>query len=124
MTLNIDGDLAPPSPKVGASPNGPLRVAIGRPVGSGKTALTDALCKTMRDRFNIAAVTNDIYTQGDAQFLTRSEALTADRIVGVKTGGCPHIAIREGASMNLAAIADLGAKFSSSRFDLYRVRRR
>lgn len=111
MTLDIDSDLATPSTKLGASPNGPLRVGIGGPVGSGKTALTDALCKTMRDRFNIAVVTNDIYTQEDAQFLTRSEALTADRIVGVETGGCPHTAIREDASMNLAAIADLGAKF-------------
>ena len=86
-----------------------LRVGIGGPVGSGKTALMDALCKRLRDRFSIAAVTNDIYTREDAEFLTRSEALPADRIVGVETGGCPHTAIREDASMNLAAIDDLRA---------------
>jgi urease accessory protein len=85
------------------SPNGPLRLGIGGPVGSGKTALTDALCKDLRDMFEIAVVTNDIYTQEDAQFLTRSGAL--------ETGGCPHTAIREDASMNLAAIADLTRKF-------------
>lgn len=84
-----------------------LRVGIGGPVGSGKTALMDALCKRLRDRFEIAAVTNDIYTREDAEFLIRSEALPAERIVGVETGGCPHTAIREDASMNLAAIADL-----------------
>ncbi len=94
-----------------SSPNGPLRVGIGGPVGSGKTALTDALCKHLRDIFEIAVVTNDIYTQEDAQFLTRSGALPADRITGVETGGCPHTAIREDASMNLAAIADLTRKF-------------
>ncbi|MBT5049401.1 MAG: urease accessory protein UreG [Rhodospirillaceae bacterium] len=91
--------------------HGPLRVGIGGPVGSGKTALTDALCKHLRDRYEIAVVTNDIYTQEDAQFLTRSGALSPDRITGVETGGCPHTAIREDASMNLAAIADLSAKF-------------
>ena len=84
-----------------------LRVGIGGPVGSGKTALTLALCKALRDRFNLAVVTNDIYTQEDAQFLTRNEALERDRIVGVETGGCPHTAIREDASMNLAAIDEL-----------------
>ncbi len=84
-----------------------FRVGIAGPVGSGKTALVDALCKTMRDRFNIAVVTNDIYTQEDAQFLVRSQALDPDRIVGVETGGCPHTAIREDASMNLAAIEQL-----------------
>jgi urease accessory protein len=93
------------------SPNGPLRLGIGGPVGSGKTALTDALCKHLRDLFEIAVVTNDIYTQEDAQFLTRSGALPPERITGVETGGCPHTAIREDASMNLAAIADLTRKF-------------
>jgi urease accessory protein len=94
-----------------SSPHGPLRVGIRRPVGSGKTALTDALCKHLRDRFEIAVVTNDIYTQEDAEFLTRSGALPPDRITGVETGGCPHTAIREDASINLAAIADLNLKF-------------
>ncbi len=93
------------------SPNGPLRVGIGGPVGSGKTALMDALCKTMRKRYDIAAVTNDIYTKWDAEFLVRAGALDPDRIVGVETGGCPHTAIREDASMNLAAVADMRAKF-------------
>ncbi len=93
------------------SPNGPLRVGVGGPVGSGKTALMDALCKRLRDRYNIAAITNDIYTKEDAEFLTRSGALTADRILGVETGGCPHTAIREDASINLAAVAELRAKF-------------
>ena len=93
------------------SPHGPLRVGIGGPVGSGKTALTDALCKHMRDRYDIAVVTNDIYTQEDAQFLTRSGALVPERIVGVETGGCPHTAIREDASINLAAVADMNRKF-------------
>lgn len=89
----------------------PLRVGIGGPVGSGKTALLDVLCKAMRADYDIAVVTNDIYTQEDAQFLTKSEALPAERIVGVETGGCPHTAIREDASMNLAAVEDLQAKF-------------
>ncbi|MEE3329402.1 MAG: urease accessory protein UreG [Myxococcota bacterium] len=84
-----------------------LRVGIGGPVGSGKTALMDALCKCLRDRFEIAAVTNDIYTKEDAEFLIKSMALPENRIVGVETGGCPHTAIREDASMNLAAIDDL-----------------
>jgi urease accessory protein len=93
------------------SPNGPLRVGVGGPVGSGKTALMDALCKKLRHRYNIAAITNDIYTKEDAEFLTRSGALTADRILGVETGGCPHTAIREDASINLAAVAELRTKF-------------
>jgi urease accessory protein len=88
-----------------------LRVGIGGPVGSGKTALVEALCKSMRDRFNIAVVTNDIYTQEDAQFLIKHAALNEDRIIGVETGGCPHTAIREDASMNLAAVAELNTRF-------------
>ena len=84
-----------------------LRVGIGGPVGSGKTALVEALCKKLRDDYRIAVVTNDIYTQEDSQFLTRNGALDAERIIGVETGGCPHTAIREDASMNLAAISDL-----------------
>lgn len=91
----------------------PLRIGIGGPVGSGKTALLDRLCKTMRDDYQIAVVTNDIYTREDAEFLVRSEALEADRIVGVETGGCPHTAIREDASMNLAAVEDLSARFGN-----------
>ncbi|PWG65710.1 urease accessory protein UreG [Sediminicurvatus halobius] len=89
----------------------PLRVGIGGPVGSGKTALTLALCKALRERLSIAVVTNDIYTREDAEFLTRHEALPAGRIVGVETGGCPHTAIREDASMNLTAVADLQSRF-------------
>jgi urease accessory protein len=88
-----------------------LRVGIGGPVGSGKTALVDALCKTLRDRYQVAVVTNDIYTREDAEFLTRSGALAPERIIGVETGGCPHTAIREDASMNLAAVAELGERF-------------
>ncbi|MBU1138057.1 MAG: urease accessory protein UreG [Proteobacteria bacterium] len=89
----------------------PLRLGIGGPVGSGKTALIDALCRKMRDRYQVAAVTNDIYTREDAEFLTRSQALPAERIVGVETGGCPHTAIREDASMNLAAVDDFIHRF-------------
>ena len=89
----------------------PLRVGIGGPVGSGKTALVDALCKSMRADWQIAVVTNDIYTKEDQQFLIRSQALPAERIVGVETGGCPHTAIREDASINLAAVDDLSARF-------------
>jgi urease accessory protein len=85
----------------------PLRVGVGGPVGSGKTALIDALCKRLRGRFQLAVVTNDIYTREDAEFLIHSQALEAQRIVGVETGGCPHTAIREDASMNLAAVEDL-----------------
>jgi urease accessory protein len=92
--------------------NGPLRVGIGGPVGSGKTALMDALCKAMRDRWSIAAITNDIYTREDAEFLERSGALPIERIMGVETGGCPHTAIREDASINLAAVAQMRARFT------------
>lgn len=88
----------------------PLRIGVGGPVGSGKTALLEVLCKTIRDRYNIAVVTNDIYTQEDAKILTRAEALEADRIIGVETGGCPHTAIREDASMNLAAVEELAVR--------------
>jgi urease accessory protein len=88
-----------------------LRIGIGGPVGSGKTALVEALCKALRDRYAIAVVTNDIYTQEDAQFLVRRQALSEDRIIGVETGGCPHTAIREDASMNLTAVEQLGARF-------------
>ena len=91
--------------------HGPLRVGVGGPVGSGKTALMDALCKRLRDRYEIAAITNDIYTKWDAEYLVRSGALVPDRIAGVETGGCPHTAIREDASANLAAIADMRQKF-------------
>jgi urease accessory protein len=89
-----------------------LRIGIGGPVGSGKTALTLALCKRLRDRFNIAVVTNDIYTEEDAQFLVRNEALAPERIIGVETGGCPHTAIREDASINLEAVARLNRRFT------------
>jgi len=89
----------------------PLRVGVGGPVGSGKTALLDALCKRLRGDYQLAVVTNDIYTREDAEFLIRSQALAAERIVGVETGGCPHTAIREDASMNLAAVADLQQRF-------------
>jgi len=89
----------------------PLRIGIGGPVGSGKTALMDWLCKRMRERWEIAAITNDIYTREDAEFLTRSGALPPDRIRGVETGGCPHTAIREDASINLAALAELSRLF-------------
>lgn len=94
-----------------ASANGPLRVGIGGPVGSGKTALVDSLCKAMRERFNLVAITNDIYTREDAEFLTRSGALPPERIRGVETGGCPHTAIREDASINLAAVAEMNRLF-------------
>jgi urease accessory protein len=91
----------------------PLRVGIGGPVGSGKTALTLSLCKAMRDKYEVAAVTNDIYTQEDAQFLVRNEALPPERIIGVETGGCPHTAIREDASINLEAVARLARTFGN-----------
>ena len=90
---------------------GPLRVGVGGPVGSGKTALVDRLCKHMRDHYDIAVITNDIYTKEDAEFLTRSGALPPERIMGVETGGCPHTAIREDASINLAALADMRGRF-------------
>jgi urease accessory protein len=93
------------------SPNGPLRVGIGGPVGAGKTTLTEMLCKAMRDRYSVAVVTNDIYTKEDALILNRVQALPEDRIIGVETGGCPHTAIREDASMNLAAIAEMNRRF-------------
>ncbi len=88
-----------------------LRIGVGGPVGSGKTALLEVLCKTLRNTYNIAVVTNDIYTQEDAKILTRAKALPENRIIGVETGGCPHTAIREDASMNLAAVADLQNRF-------------
>jgi urease accessory protein len=91
---------------------GPLRVGVGGPVGSGKTALVDRLCKHMRDAYDIAVITNDIYTKEDAEFLTRSGALPPERIMGVETGGCPHTAIREDASINLAALADMRRRFT------------
>ena len=94
-----------------ASEHGPLRVGIGGPVGSGNTTLTEKLCKVMRDEFSIAVVTNDIYTREDAMMLARLQALPEERIVGVETGGCPHTAIREDASINLAAITELNRKF-------------
>ncbi|OTG96248.1 urease accessory protein UreG [Acinetobacter sp. ANC 3832] len=94
------------------SERSPLRVGIGGPVGSGKTALTLNLCRALRDKYNMAVVTNDIYTKEDSNFLTRNEAMSPDRIVGVETGGCPHTAIREDASINLAAIDDLCEKFA------------
>jgi urease accessory protein len=93
------------------SPHGPLRVGIGGPVGSGKTALMEALCKAFRDRYDICAITNDIYTKEDALILTRAGALPETRIMGVETGGCPHTAIREDASINLAAVAEMRRKF-------------
>ena len=91
--------------------NGPFRVGIGGPVGSGKTALTERLCRRLRGSHDIAVITNDIYTREDAEFLTRAGALPPERITGVETGGCPHTAIREDASINLAAVADLRAAF-------------
>src|SRR4029077_9926021 len=94
-----------------ASAKNPLRVGIGGPVGSGKTALMDGLCKARRVRFEMLAITNDIYTREDAEFLTRSGALPPERIRGVETGGCPHTAIREDASINLAAVADINRQF-------------
>jgi urease accessory protein len=93
------------------SPNGPLRVGVGGPVGSGKTALMDVLCKSLSQKFDVAAITNDIYTKEDAEFLTKSGALPPERIMGVETGGCPHTAIREDASINLAAVADMRKRF-------------
>jgi urease accessory protein len=91
--------------------HGPFRVGVGGPVGSGKTALVDALCKRLRNRFEVAAITNDIYTKEDAEFLTRSGALPPERIMGVETGGCPHTAIREDASINLRAVDEMVRRF-------------
>lgn len=93
------------------SRNGPLRVGIGGPVGAGKTALVEALCRRMRETYSVVAITNDIYTREDAEILTRSGALPPERIMGVETGGCPHTAIREDCSLNLAAVATMTAKF-------------
>src|SRR5947209_520697 len=93
------------------SPHGPLRVGVGGPVGTGKTALMDALCKTFRDKYDIAAITNDIYTKEDAEFLTRAGSLPPERIMGIETGGCPHTAIREDASINLAGVAEMRRRF-------------
>lgn len=93
------------------SKNGPLRVGIGGPVGSGKTTITEKLCKAMRDEFSLAVVTNDIYTREDADALVRMQALPSERVIGVETGGCPHTAIREDATINLQAIADLNERF-------------
>ncbi|MCW5750545.1 MAG: urease accessory protein UreG [Alphaproteobacteria bacterium] len=94
------------------SANGPLRVGVGGPVGSGKTALVERLCKRLRADWNLAVVTNDIYTKEDAEFLTRAGALAPERIVGVETGGCPHTAIREDASINLAAVSEMTRRFT------------
>ena len=93
------------------SKNGPLRIGIGGPVGSGKTTLTEKLCKALRDRYSVAVITNDIYTKEDAMILARRQALSEDRIMAVETGGCPHTAIREDASINLQAIAEMNRKF-------------
>ncbi|MGE0418717.1 MAG: urease accessory protein UreG [Acetobacteraceae bacterium] len=93
------------------SAHGPLRVGVGGPVGTGKTALMDALCKKFRQRFDIAAITNDIYTKEDAEFLTRAGSLPPERIMGIETGGCPHTAIREDASINLAGVSELRRRF-------------
>jgi urease accessory protein len=94
-----------------SNPNGPLRIGIGGPVGAGKTSLTEQLCRALAQRCSMAVITNDIYTREDADYLTRAQVLPANRIRGVETGGCPHTAIREDASINLAAIADLNANF-------------
>ena len=102
---------SPPPAPASRAKHGPLRVGIGGPVGSGKTALVERLCKHMRERYQIAVVTNDIYTREDAEFLTRAGALTPDRITGVETGGCPHTAIREDASINMVAVAEMCARF-------------
>jgi urease accessory protein len=107
MNLAVSKSATPTPSK----PTSALRVGVAGPVGSGKTALVEALCKALRQRYNLAVVTNDIYTQEDAQFLVRAAALDADRILGVETGGCPHTAIREDASMNLSAIEDLERRF-------------
>ena len=104
--VSLDGKI-----RAGLNSCGPLRVGVGGPVGSGKTALVEVLCKRLRDRHDIYVITNDIYTKEDQLILTRAQALPAERIMGVETGGCPHTAIREDASMNLAAIAEMNQKF-------------
>ena len=106
------------------SANGPLRVGIGGPVGAGKTTLTEMLCKSMRDRYSVAVVTNDIFTKEDALILNRVQALPEDRILGVETGGCPHTAIREDASINLAAIAEMRRRFPEAGHRFRRIWRR
>jgi urease accessory protein len=103
--------VANPETRTNTARHGPLRVGVGGPVGSGKTALVEALCKRLRSSYDIYVITNDIYTKEDQLILTRAEALPAERIMGVETGGCPHTAIREDASMNLAAVADMNRKF-------------
>ena len=103
--------MTSPAPPPREPSTGPLRVGIGGPVGSGKTALTERLCRLLSKCYDVAAITNDIYTKEDAEFLTRSGALVPERIMGVETGGCPHTAIREDASINLAAVADMSARF-------------
>jgi urease accessory protein len=108
MTLVADPTSRP---RISAGHHGPLRVGIGGPVGSGKTALVEALCKRLRDSYDIYVITNDIYTKEDQLILTRAQALPAERIMGVETGGCPHTAIREDASMNLAAVEDMNQRF-------------
>jgi len=108
----------PPSSPSAPHPTRPVRIGIGGPVGSGKTMLLLRLCQWLRDELSIAAVTNDIYTREDAEFLTRNEALAADRILGVETGGCPHTAIRDDTSMNLAAIAELESRHPDARLIL------
>ena len=110
MTQAVE-NTAPGAVPIVRSHTGPLRVGIGGPVGSGKTALVDSLCKCMRDAWDVAAITNDIYTREDAEFLTRSGALDPSRIMGVETGGCPHTAIREDASINLAAVDQMNKRF-------------
>lgn len=110
--MKIHTQFATPTPEVETFKE-PLRVGIGGPVGSGKTALTLALCKRLREFYDIAVVTNDIYTKEDADFLTRNEALVPERIIGVETGGCPHTAIREDASMNLEAVNQLSKRFKT-----------
>ncbi len=104
--------------------HGPLRIGVGGPVGSGKTALMDLLCKSMRERYDIAAITNDIYTKWDAEFLVRSGSLTPDRIAGVETGGCPHTAIREDASIESGGSCRHARQIPQSRSGADRIRRR
>jgi len=110
---SIEATIISPTNSVLEPNRGPVRIGLGGPVGSGKTSLLTALCKRMRDKFEIAVVTNDIYTREDADALVRRQALSADRIIGVETGGCPHTAIREDASMNLAAIDELQQRFDN-----------